>query len=434
MKKVCLILSVVGLSLFLCAQASADTTASNAVQISAKNSDAPESAAKKSNVQDRVGQPEFEYSSGSIWSDVWVDMDTVYYRVEMRDSNDRIIASDGVYPSTTYPDEWYDKKGLWYGYYWMTELETGFYTYKRTGYDKNGNNTGSYSYQFYFRDNASLCVTQSERKASAAYSVRGAYEILFEPEVDWTQKKVLTKRYRIQIVEIKDASKIDEKDAKSPILVDTYTTKAKYEIDKADLPVGQYTIRVWHYPSVSKDPYILHLTVRKAGREYDYNLPYDLNITPGESITRQHAVGSKDMTLYTAVKLETDSSPMTKLRLGGQTLEAECGGRMITANAAGDTLTLSSDGSAWRITQKALHTLKESGVSAVRFLLPDGGEARLPTDLEFSGRLYGNLRASGLVSKDFALVWQGDGWAVEAEGKTYDYDPQSGSLTEREAA
>ena len=170
------------------------------------------------------------------------------------------------------------------------------------------------------------------------------------------------------------------------------------------------------------------------GGVYDYSLKGSLSIIPGEAITRQHAIGSKDMTLYTAVKLETDGSPMTKLRLGGRTLEAECGGSQMTAAVTGDTLTLSSGGSAWRVTQKALHTLKESGIKTVCFRLPDGGETRLPADLEFSGRAYGLLRASGLVSKDFALVWLDGAWAVEAEGATYDYDPASGELTEREAA
>ncbi len=446
MKRISLALIAVCLSLLLGAIAFAETKVSEAVRISVKKDSVSNKKDTGVTIRQQIFGPNFEYFSGNTWSHRWFSEDVVYYRVELRDSHDKIVESDGVYPSKTYPDDLYNESGLLYTFDWKTEIDTGFYTFSGTGYDRKGKPVETYYYQFYFRDNVWLYAPHSidkfkniygyEPEFTRAYSSWGTIDLLIEPDVDWIQRKVTSKRYRVQIAAIKDPSAIDSKKGSSPILIDTYTDKPKYEIERAKLPVGQYTIRVWRYPhndAFGDNPSVLHLTIRDPWYIYIYLLD-GVSIIPGEAITRQHAIGSKDMTLYTAVRLETDGSPMTKLRLGGQTLEADCGGSQMTAAVAGDTLTLSSGGSAWRITQKALHTLKESGIRAVRFRLPDGGETRLPADLEFSGRTYGLLRASGLVSKDFALVWLDGAWAVEAEGATYDYDPASGELTEREAA
>ena len=358
-------------------------------------------------------------SSGTTWSDAWEDSKASFYKVKMWDATGRIVDHATIEPVITYDEtDWRIQQR---DFYWhVTDLVTGVYRYERTGIDAAGHATVIGEDTIYFIDNVSLLLAPGERLASATYSKYGVHIFKWYPLLNLEQMKITSSRYRIRITN-------DDADAKedfaASIIVDAYTTSPDYEIAKKNLPVGSYTVKVWCYQrgSGAADPYILHLTIRNPWAKYDYNLK-DLNITPGEAITRQHAAGSKDMTLYGTVALTTEETPGTQLRLGGETLEVSCGGTPVAASVAGDTLTLRADGTDWRISLKALHTLRDSGINTLRLSLQDGSIRQLETDLEPSGRQYGLLRAAGLVSKDFTLCPdpEGDGWTVEADGRAFD--------------
>ncbi|MBR1407706.1 MAG: hypothetical protein IJ573_02260 [Clostridia bacterium] len=409
------------------AAVSADVKASSPVQLLAKagtqEAEGSETAAGKGQADSFVQGAGFAYSSGSTWSDSWQDLSAAYYKVKMTDASGRTVDYDTIEPDITYDDDWKVKRK---SFNWRTELVTGFYQYQRTRVDEAGNETVVSVETIYFIDGVSLLLESGERRASATYSKYGVHEFKWEPIADYGQMKVLSSRYRIRIT---DDNADAKEDFASSVIVDTYTTTPDYEIARKDLPVGSYTVKVWCYQrgGGAEEPYILHLTIRNPWAKYDYNLKEDLNITPGEAITRQHASGSKDMTLYGTVNLTTDDAPMTKLRLGGETLEVTCGGGEINALISGDCLTLRSAGGNWRLTQKALHTLRDSGIRTLRLMMPDGSIRELDTDLQLTGRRYALLRARGLVSKDFVLspAAEAGNWLVEADGERYD-------LTEKE--
>ncbi len=393
-------------------------TVSDAVQLLARTGtadEAQEAAAQTVTVSKSEG---YAYSSSSGWSDRWSDIDASYYRVRLTDASGRVVDHATVEPVVTYDK---DGKAAKKDYYWRTELVTGLYLYERTGYGADGSVIAADEIRVHFTDSVSLWLAAGQRTASAAYSRYGVHTFKWTPQVDWEGMQVTSSRYRIRIT---DDGVDAQKDFASSVVLDTYTAKAHWEIDKKDLPVGSYTVKVWCYGrgEGDSDPYVLHLVIRNPWAKYDYNLKEDLNITPGKAITRQHAAGSKDMTLYGTVALTTEETPGTQLRLGGETLEVSCGGAPVAASVAGDALTLRADGTTWRISLKALHTLRDSGINTLRLSLPDGSIRQLETDLEPSGRQYGLLRAAGLVSKDFTLCPdpEGDGWTVEADGRAFD--------------
>ena len=409
--------------MLLPAAASADVKASSAVQLLAKaganeTGETAEEALTGGEDVSYVQSVGYAYSSGDTWSDKWEDVAASYYKVKITDASGRTVDYDTIEPVITYDDDWKIKRK---DFSWSTELITGFYRYQRTQAGGGDNEAVVYEETMYFIDDVSLLLTPAERRASAAYSKYGVHEFKWYPLVDWEQMKVTSSRYRIRIT---DDNADAKEDFASSVVVDTYTASPDFEIDKKDLPVGSYTVKVWCYQrgGGAEELYILHLTIRNPWAKYDYNLKEDLNITPGEAITRQHATGSKDMTLYGTVSLTTDEGAMTKLRLGGETLEVTCAGEPITALISGDCLTLRASGGDWRLTQKALHILRDSGISTLRFMMPDGSIRELHTNLQLTGRRYGLLRARGLVSKDFVLspAPEADRWFVEADGERYD--------------
>ena len=302
---------------------------------------------------------------------------------------------------------------------YTVQLISGFYTVKVEAFDDAMNSIGGETQRFYLQDNASIMlpVPGGERKASVGYKYKTSHQFNWYPVVDFESMKVVSNRYRIQILDMNvDADK------QSNVIVDETTTKRSYLIRGEKLPKGLYTVIVTAYRgSEYLETYKLHLTVSNPGGVYDYTVDEHLDITPGEAITRQHAVGSKDMTLYGTVNTAAvQDLPMTALTFDGTALDVNCGGERFTAAMSEKTLVLSSLGDGWRISQKALSVLKASGVDDIRLTLSDGTKLSIPTDLEFEGRHYARLRALGYVSKDFILKVKDGALAVECDGTTYD--------------
>ena len=317
---------------------------------------------------------------------------------------------------------------------YSADLPDGVYTLTQTDYDSQGKKIGSWSETVYFMPYASNVVgPYPSNYGFTTASTRGYKTFNWYPFVNKETGKTLSKRYRIRIT---DDGVDQKKDFAASVLLDETTTDRSWSVKSGLLPAGSYTVKVWAYDGsgTQLDVWMLKLQVINPWRVYDYRLITDLNFVPGEAITRQHAVGGKDMTPYGAVRLTWDETPMTRLTLGGETLDADCGGAAFTVSLDGETLILRG-GSAWRVSQKALRTLHESGVATLRLVDGTGAVRELPTDLAFSGRQYALLRAEGLVSKDFVLSAEADGWRVTAAGAQYDLlEDEGNALAPRAAA
>lgn len=137
-------------------------------------------------------------------------------------------------------------------------------------------------------------------------------------------------------------------------------------------------------------------------------------VTPGEALTDAHASGTKDMRLYGSVALETGDAPMQALELGGASPDVmlDGGAQRFTARIDGERLYLTpvDGGNQWQLSGAALKTLKISGIS-VLVLAIDDAEIGFDTEMKLSGAVYGELCASGYVSKDYL-------WTVDASGVT----------------
>ena len=142
-------------------------------------------------------------------------------------------------------------------------------------------------------------------------------------------------------------------------------------------------------------------------------------VTPGKALTTTHAKGTQDMQLYGTVALETDDRLMQRLEIGGTELDISCGGGWFTAELEESRLLLGgAESSSWTMTQAALNTLAKSGVSEL-VLATEDGEYAVDTSLSFTGLKYGQLRAKGLVAKDFSIHLSGGAITVVADGETY---------------
>ena len=312
-------------------------------------------------------------------------------------------------------------------------LDSGFYIVTMTPYDNAGPamESGKEITYLCFKGQASLVVGPgAERSGTTIHSSWGYKEFQWFPAVDWANLKSASSRYRFRIT---DDGVDEKKDFAASVIVDETTTKKRIKVPASKLPVGEYTVKVWAYDDdgTELDVWILHLAVRDRYAIYNYDLIEDLDFEPGEAITRQHAVGSKEMIPYGAVKLEPETGAMDTLTMGGVRLDVTCGGNPFTARLEGSRLVLSAAEDAWRVSQKALHALKRSGIDELLLESP-GGQAALATDLEFSGRQYGKLREAGCVSKDFILKTDRGTLLVECGG--VDYDLLDSALIPRSAA
>ncbi len=316
------------------------------------------------------------------------------------------------------------------------DLKEGVYILTANEYDEMGKMIYPWSETFYFLTNASIVVRPYPHTSGMTVAtVHGKKQFDWYPVLD-SDLKPLSSRYRFRITADKiDNRKEDFKYFGERVIVDE-TMRARWHVIDADLlPPGTYTVKVWAYDDGGGelDCWQMTLVCQERWTIYDYDLVTDLDFTPGEAITRQHATGDKTATLvaYDAVLPETPALPMTKLSVGGKTLDADCSGARFTAGIADGTLTLRASGAgAWRIRQSALRTLAKSGIRTIRFVSMDGETRELSTDLTFAGRPYALLRAKGLVSKDFLLESEEDGWRVEADGSAYGMEAD-GTLTPR---
>ena len=147
-------------------------------------------------------------------------------------------------------------------------------------------------------------------------------------------------------------------------------------------------------------------------------------VTPGEALTDDHASGTKDMRLYSAVEITGTTKAVSALALNESGLEITLTDGSFTASLQDGRLSCipEAGGSAWTLSLRALEALKNSGVDALLL-----GETELDTGLTLSGRAYGLLRSRGYVSKDFILTIDAAGITVTAAGENYSIDA-SGAL------
>ena len=151
-------------------------------------------------------------------------------------------------------------------------------------------------------------------------------------------------------------------------------------------------------------------------------------VTPGKALTSTHSKGSGYVLPYGTVKLAVGTEAMKVLEIGGEELNLSCGGQLFKGIINGETLVLTrienveetnAEEAGWTVTQKALKTLSDSGISEVR-LIDSGEEVTLKTDLEFSGNAYTKERAQGFVSADFLICRNDGNWSVRVEDREYD--------------
>lgn len=152
-----------------------------------------------------------------------------------------------------------------------------------------------------------------------------------------------------------------------------------------------------------------------AGGEAVYE---GFRIIPGEAFATSHASGTGDMQLYGTVELTASDECMTQLVLDDTPMDVSLtNGREFAVSIHENQLLLESEEDGWRISQAALRTLNKSGVDAL--VLSGETEISIPTDFEFKGSVYGNLRCQGYVSKDFVLILNGGETMVQVDEKLY---------------
>ena len=309
---------------------------------------------------------------------------------------------------------------------YRVDLDEGVYILEAREYDEMGQQVFELTDTFYFLPNASIVVSPSSHSHGVTIAtIHGKKQFDWYPVLN-SSMNIISSRYRFRITA--DSVKNRKEDFKyfnERVIVDETMSERWHVVDAKLLPAGTYTVKVWAYDDGGTELacWMMTLVCQERWTIYDYDLITDLDFTPGEAITRQHAMGEKSETLvaYDAVKPEVPELPMTKLTVGGVTLDADCSGARFSASLAGDTLTLRASGAGvWRIRQSALRTLAKSGIRTLRLIDRDGKTRDLQTDLTFAGRPYALLRAKGLVSKDFLLVSEEDGWRVEADGQIFD--------------
>ena len=321
------------------------------------------------------------------------------------------------------------------------DLREGVYTLTVIERDEMGQEVFSTEETFYFLTNASIVVGPAvQSRGMTVATVHGKKQFDWYPVLDWSTGEAVSARYRFRIVaDAINNRKEDFDNFSDRVIVDETMSERWHLVDADLLPSGTYTVKVWAYDSGGSELeyWIMTLVVQAQWTIYDYDLITDLDFTPGEAITRQHATGEKAATLvaYDAVLPEAPQLPMTRLLMGGETLDISCSGARFTASVSGDTLTLYTSGAgAWQIRQSALRTLSKSGIRTLRLLDGNGKTRELSTSLAFTGRQYALLRARGLVSKDFLLTAEAEGWQVTADGKTFDLGADGALIPRKEEA
>ena len=142
-------------------------------------------------------------------------------------------------------------------------------------------------------------------------------------------------------------------------------------------------------------------------------------LQPGQALTRTHARGTGDMSLYGIVALEVSAAPMEILTVGGTELDITCGGASFTASLRTGVLQLETEGAPdWRISQAALETLRDSGIRILALISAEG-QVRLNTDLQLRGSNYTRERSAGFVASDFILTLEGRVFRVQVEDRVY---------------
>lgn len=310
---------------------------------------------------------------------------------------------------------------------YSNDLREGIYTIRVTEYDEMNNVVYILEETFYFMTNASIVVSPypSSRGMTVA-TVHGKKQFDWYPVLDETTFQPISTRYRFRITAENINNRKEEfKNFEERVIVDETMRERWHVVDADLLPSGTYTVKVWAYDDGGNELacWAMTLVSQQRWTIYDYDLITDLDFTPGEAITRQHATGEKSEKLvaYDAVLPEVSTLPMTKLMVGGETLDADCSGTRFSAVISDDMLTLRASGTGtWRIRQNTLVTLAKSGVRMLRLIDSDGKTHELPTDMTFTGYQYALLRARGLVSKDFLMTSEKDGWCIKADGQNFD--------------
>ena len=353
--------------------------------------------------------------SGTLNYSYTLERDSATCRFTLRDAKGRFIDEENI-----------KRRAKSRKVQYSADLDEGVYTLTIQEYDEMGKMVFQWLETFYFLTNASIVVQPyAQSRGVTVATVHGKKQFDWFPVLD-DDLKVLSSRYRFRITaESIDDRKEDFKYFGERVIVDETMHERWHVVDADRLPSGTYSVKVWAYDSGGAELACWQMTLicQQRWTIYDYDLVTDLDFTPGEAITRQHATGDKSETLvaYDAVLPEVSSLPMTKLTVGGETLEAGCSGMRFTASITGDTMTLYTSGAGdWQIRQNALGTLKKSGIRILRLMDGNGKTRELSTGLTFSGRQYALLRAKGFVSKDFLLTAGEDGWRVKVDGKTFD--------------
>ena len=267
-------------------------------------------------------------------------------------------------------------------------------------------------------------------KIYSSYRFNSSVAFDWIPVLDYENYKTVSNRYHLRIYDVK----VGEKGHDTYCVFSEWTNHTEMNVKGTLLPYGNYRVELERYNGNTKiDTIVCHLTVQDQAFEYDWDLEAYTTPEPGEHSTRQHAQGDKDMSTYTETfNTAALAGNMTQLTADGTTLDIDCSGTEFRTSVSSDTLTLNGSDDAWRVNQRALEILKNSGIKNVCITTKDGQKLTIPTDIEFSGYQYTKLRAKGLVSKDFTLVYENGKLCVEADNTTFDLN-DDGTLTRQTA-
>lgn len=157
-------------------------------------------------------------------------------------------------------------------------------------------------------------------------------------------------------------------------------------------------------------------------------------VTPGEALTSSHSSGTKNTSIYGTVALESDSTAMSTLVLGGETLNIALDGGTFTAAITENHLDLHSDtadGQTWTLDGLALRTLSKSGIETLRLIAGDSA-ILVPTSGFLSGTTYESLRARGYTDNvlKYTLTYNGSDIEVQVQVGNESYIASTASDSE----
>ena len=365
------------------------------------------------------GSGSFPIGIQATFAHAWTPLNYAF-RIEARAQDGQLVASEHL-PATDYERWIYEDEQLEDGgqatYHSSLSLwGDGFYTIRVQLQDSQGNTLDTSTEDVYFLQGSDIFLGGGT--ARAWEKIRTPHEMCWLPILDWEAHRVRSRSYRVRIYD----PKFGEKGHEAPNVFQTTVTEPRVSVDGRLLPKGEYTVWV---ECLDAGGAVLRTikTALKVGTQrvrYSYDLGEYVEIEPGQSLTRTHVPGSKDMTRYGTVNPEPIEGYMTTLTLqGGETLDVRCGGARFRAAREGDALVLLGASDDWRISRRALDVLNQSGVAQIIVQRAEGTRLSLPTDTALSGRIYGQLRAQGLVSRDFVFLLREDAWAVEVQGAVY---------------